>query len=119
MRRLLDERGSAFVAPESELERRVLAVLAGAGLPAPRRQLWAGGSHVVGRVDFAYQEAGLVIEADSRRHHMSKLDFENDRRRDNLLMAAGWRVLRATWQQVTDRPDEVVRLVREALQPAA
>ncbi len=46
---------------------------------------------------------------------MSKLDFESDRRRDNWLMAAGWRVLRITWEQVTAHPDEVVALVREAL----
>lgn len=50
---------------------------------------------------------------------MSKLDFENDRRRDNVLMADGWRVLRITWQQVTDHLGEVVRLVRQALRRAA
>ena len=119
MRRLLEERGPGFVAPESELERRLLAVLTGAGLPAPRRQLWAGGTSVAGRADFAYPESGLVIEADGRRHHMSRLDFENDRRRDNWLMAARWRVLRVSWEQITDRPDEAVRLVREALRRAA
>ena len=119
MRRLLDERGPGFVAPESELERRLLAALSGAGLPAPRRQVWAGGTRAAGRVDFAYPEAALVIEADSRRHHMSRLDFEADRSRDNWLMAAGWRVLRITWQQVTESPGEVVRLVTEARRAAA
>jgi REase_MTES_1575 len=119
MRRLLDERGPGFVAPEGELEWRLLAVLTRAGLPAPRRQVWAGGTRVAGRVDFAYVEQALIIEADSRRHHMSKVDFENDRQRDNMLMAGGWRVLRISWQQVTNRPDEVVRLVREALRAAA
>lgn len=118
MRRLLDERGTVPAA-ESDLERRLLAALREGGLPAPRRQVQAGGSDPAGRVDFAYVETGLVIEADSRRHHMSKLDFEADRRRDNTLMAAGWRVLRITWRQVTERPDEVVRLVREALRAAA
>jgi very-short-patch-repair endonuclease len=73
----------------------------------------------VGRVDFAFGEARLIIEADRRRHHMSKLDFENDRRRDNTLMADGWRVLRITWEQLSDHPHEVVRLVRQALRQAA
>jgi very-short-patch-repair endonuclease len=118
MRRLLDERTTA-PAPESELERKLLAILAQSGLPAPGRQMQAGGSDAAGRVDFAYASAGLIIEADGRRHHMSKLDFENDRRRDNTLMAAGWRVLRITWKQVTEQPDEVVRLVRDALRAAA
>lgn len=115
VRQLLDQRGPGFVAPASELEHRLLQVLVDAGLPEPERQVWAGGSAAVGRVDFAYPDAGLLIEADSRRHHMSKLDFESDRRRDNWLMAAGWRVLRITWEQVTAHPDEVVALVREAL----
>ena len=118
MRRLLHERG-AIPAAESELERELLAVLSEGDLPAPRRQLELGGADPAGRVDFAYTQARLVIEADSRRHHMSKLDFENDRRRDNVLMSAGWRVLRITWQQVAERPNEVVRLVREALRAAA
>lgn len=115
MRRLLAERGPDYVPPASELERRVLKLLVDAGLPEPQRQVWAGGSDAVGRVDFAYPDQCLLIEADSRRHHMSKTDFENDRRRDNWLMAAGWRVLRITWEQVTQRPHEVVALVKEAL----
>lgn len=119
MRHLLDERGVGYAAPESELERRLLATLREGGLPTPRRQAHVGGSQSAGRVDFSYSEARLIIEADSRLHHMSKLDFENDRRRDNVLMADGWRVLRITWQQVTDHPGEVVRLVRQALRRAA
>ncbi|HEX2274292.1 MAG TPA: type IV toxin-antitoxin system AbiEi family antitoxin domain-containing protein [Acidimicrobiales bacterium] len=119
IRRLLDERGPDYVAPASELEHRMLEVLVAAGVPRPQRQVWAGGSHVGGRVDFAYPNHGVLIEADSRVHHMSKLDFEADRRRDNWLMAAGWRVLRITWEQVTARPSEVVALVREALRAAA
>ena len=70
-------------------------------------------------MDFAYGEAGLIIEADSRSHHMSKPDFENDRERDNRLMAEGWRVVRITWRQVTDDPGDVLRLVRQALRTAA
>ena len=119
VRRLLDERGPGFVATESELERRLLAALSGAGLPAPRRQVWTGGTCAAGRVDFAYPEAALVIEADSRRHHMIRLDSEADGSRDNWLMAAGWRFLRITWQQVTGSPGEVVRLVTEARRAAA
>lgn len=119
VRQLLDARGPGYVPPASELERRLLQVLVEAGLPEPQRQVWAGGTVAVGRVDFAFPDAGLLIEADSRRHHMSKLDFESDRRRDNWLMATGWRVLRITWEQVTTRPDEVVALVRDALRAGA
>jgi hypothetical protein len=71
MRELLAKRGPNYVPPSSELEHRLLDVLVEAGLPEPQRQVWAGGSHVGGRVDFAYCDRGVLIEADSRLHHMS------------------------------------------------
>ncbi len=74
-----------------------------------------GDSGIIGRVDFAYKDARLVLEADSRRHHSSWLDAQADRRRDAALLAAGWYVLRVTWDQLVRRPDEFVAAVRSAL----
>ena len=37
------------------------------------------------------------------------------RRRDNRLMAQGWRVLRFGWEDLVQRPAEVVELIRRAL----
>ncbi len=121
MRRLLEERDPGYVAPESELEARFVALLRGAGVPEPVRQLDVGdGDGWIGRVDFAYPEVKVVIELDSRRHHSAKLDQQADRARDDRLRAAGWRVLRITWDDLVARPDAVVALVRRALrQPAA
>jgi very-short-patch-repair endonuclease len=115
MRELLAERSDGYVAPASELEARFLRVVRRAGLPEPVRQLDVGDGAWVGRVDFAYPLAGVLIELDGRRYHSAKLDLESDRLRDNRLMAAGWRVLRVTWPQLHGRPDEVVALVRRAL----
>jgi hypothetical protein len=116
MRELLVARGEGYVAPASELEARLLQLLLEAGLPMPEREVDVGDSDGwVGRVEFVYREARLLIEADSRLHHSDVLDFERDRARDNRLMAAGWRILRITWQMITERPDEVVALVRRAL----
>lgn len=115
MRRLLDERGDGYIAPASELEARFLAVVRAADLAPPIRQHNVGDSRGwVGRVDFAYPDLRLLVELDSRRHHMAKLDFEADRARDNRSVAAGWRPLRVTWQAVTSRPAEVVDLLRSA-----
>lgn len=121
MRRLLEDRGAeGYIAPASELEGRFIDILRSAGIPAPVRQHPAGDHRAaIGRIDFAYPAARLLIEIDSRTHHTALLDFENDRERDNKLMAAGWRVLRITRPILFDRPDEVLRLVQSARQAAA
>lgn len=120
LRRLLAGRDDGQVAPESELEALVLAVLEAGGLPRPARQAVLGdGAALIGRVDFVYRGPGLVLEADSRRHHSSWLDTEADRRRDAALLAAGWQVMRVTWAQLVHHPEEVVAAVRGALGRAA
>ncbi len=120
LRRLLATRQDGYVPPESELEALVLAVLEAGGLERPARQVVLGGdTSPIGRVDFVYRRARLVLEADSRRHHSSWLDTEADRRRDAALLAAGWQVLRVTWDQLVACPDELVAAVRGALRRAA
>lgn len=116
MRELLEARGEGYVAPTSELEAVGRAVLAGADLPAPVVERNLGdGDDWIGRVDLTFPAVRLVVELDSRRHHTSLLDRDSDRRRDNRLMAAGWRVLRFTWWDLTERPTDVVAQVRAAL----
>lgn len=117
LRRLVDERDDGQPPPESVLESLLMTVLGAAGLPAPERQLCLGNeTELIGRVDFAYTHARLVVEADSRRHHSSWLDAEADRRRDASLMTAGWHVLRVTWNQLVHRPEEVTAAVRAVLE---
>ncbi|MGV8967955.1 MAG: DUF559 domain-containing protein, partial [Cellulomonas sp.] len=41
--------------------------------------------------------------------------FQSDRTRQNRLVNAGFTVLRFTWQDLTDRPAEVLRQIRAAL----
>lgn len=67
------------------------------------------------RVDVAYESQRVIIELDSRTHHTRLADFENDRRRDHLAMAAGWRTLRFTWSQVVHDADHVERILRSVL----
>jgi predicted transcriptional regulator of viral defense system len=119
VRRLLDERSAAYVPPASELEARFLDIVRDFGLPMPEREVVLGDDGgPVGRVEFVYRQARLLIELDGRRHHMAKLDFEADRARDNRFAAAGWRVVRLTWDMVTRRPDEAVRALNTALAAA-
>lgn len=66
----------------------------------------------VHRVDFCFERARLVVEADGASWHQEPT---RDRGIDNRLAAAGWRVLRFTWAQVLHDPAAVLDLVRAAL----
>lgn len=103
----------------SGLEGRFLSIITGAGLPAPRRQVDLGSGDWVGRVDFFYDDVGVVIEVDGAWHHEGVLDVRRDKRRAAALAAAGFRVLPLSEELIKRSPGEVVRLVRQARgQPA-
>jgi len=116
LRGLLDERDEGYTPPASELEAAFRDLCREAGLPQPVRQFAVGDRNEwVGRVDVAYPDHRLIIELDSRRYHTARLDLESDRRRDNRLVAAGWRVVRITWDQLVRQPSEVVDLLHRLL----
>lgn len=119
-RRLLAVRTDDYVPPASELEALLLAVLDGAGIRRPERQEWVGGTQApVGRVDFVWRHARVVVEADSRRYHSAWLDVQADHRRDLLLTAAGWRIIRVNWHQLIAEPELLVAAVKAFLRAAA
>lgn len=91
---------------------RVLLVQAGlTDFSTQRVILDASGKRIL-RVDFCFGSHGLVIEADGSRWHPDPL---RDRKLDNRLVAAGWRVLRFTWSEVVHDPAAVLELVRAAV----
>lgn len=55
------------------------------------------------------------MEADSYARHRSPPTLNEDRERDVGLVLAGYRVLRFTWEQVTQRRAYVTEAVRSAL----
>lgn len=86
------------------------------GLPAPITQLNV--RHLgrwVGRVDFAWPEQRLIVEADGFAFHSTRDQYRKDRRRLNALQAAGWTVLRFSWEDVLHDPDYLVASVSSAL----
>lgn len=93
---------------------RVLVVLAGLAPPESQLHIRSRG-RLIGRVDFAWQEARLVVETDGFAFHADRRAYRADRRRGNALVLAGWRVLRFSWEDVVHRPDVVVAQVRAAL----
>ena len=118
-RALVDERGSGYVAPASELEAMFRRLLRQAGLPMPEFEVNLGGERWIGRVDAVFRQARLVVELDSRRHHSSLLDQEADAIRDAELVRAGWRVIRIRYDRLVNDPHAVIALLRDLLRPAA
>jgi hypothetical protein len=98
----------------SELERRFLALIRRAGLPAPETNVLLEGGDELLECDCLWREQRLIVELDSRRYHDTALAFERDRGRDRLLATAGWQVVRVTWSQVRD-PDTLLADLNQLL----
>lgn len=110
--KLLDDR--EFGVPESELERRFLALVRKRKRPKPARQERIGPY----RVDFLYEDARVVVEVDGRATHGTATAFEADPVRQNALVLDGWSVLRFTWKQITEQPGYVAETVLRAVTQA-
>lgn len=100
----------------SDFEALVLPRLLAHGLPRPscNETLRFGGESLM--VDFLWQTQRLVVETDGRETHETPVAFQRDRRRDQLLVAAGYRVARATWDQIHHEAGEVVARIADALE---
>ena len=99
----------------SEAEERFLALTRKAGLRDPDANATVAGFEV----DFVWRSERLVVEIDGRAFHSSDQRFENDRRRDAILVASGLRVMRVTWRQIVNEPEALlVRLAQALARPA-
>jgi hypothetical protein len=95
----------------SELEDRFLALVHHAALPAPQVDVPIG-PYVA---DFLWPDRRLIVETDGRRTHAIETGLEDDHVKDADLAVLGFRVVRFTWRRVTERPQEVVRVLRALL----
>lgn len=109
LRRLLDQGG--FARTKSYYERKMLRLIDQAGLPRPLT------NHKLLRheVDMVWLDRKLVLEFDSRKFHADRRAFERDRRRDQDLVAAGYRVIRVTARQLEEEPFGVIARLAAAL----
>ncbi len=99
----------------SEGERLLLRLLAKARIQGWESNfgVYAGGGYRV--VDVGFPAQKLAIEVDGFAFHSSDVRFADDRRRQNALVSAGWTVLRFTWWQLVNSPDEVLRVIEQNL----
>jgi very-short-patch-repair endonuclease len=99
---------------ESPMETRLRWLLISARLPRPEVQtnLYGSDGDFVGRADLYYPAARMVVEFDGGNHRERLV---TDDRRQNLLINAGYRVLRFTSADIYQRPDIVTAQVRGGL----
>jgi very-short-patch-repair endonuclease len=90
-----------------ELERRFRAFTRKYALPPPDTnvQMRIGDRWI--EADCVWHDDRLMVELDSRAAHHNVHAFESDRARDRALQAAGWKVIRITWRQLTEERDAI------------
>lgn len=100
----------------SLLEARFLPVLLTEGVPAPECnvRLCIDGEPL--EIDLLWKEQRLAIETDGEETHGTRGAFQSDRRRDQILLAAGYRVGRVTWRQAEDEPAAVAARIKRMLE---
>jgi hypothetical protein len=114
--KILSERGPGYVPSQSWLQRRMVRVLVGGGLPEPEVEVhfpWR--TERESRADALYRVKRIILEADGRRWHTRVDQMAEDRRRDNVAQNHGHRVYRFVYPELRYDPEYVVETAREAL----
>lgn len=115
LRSVLTTHLPAFESALSELETRFFELLQEAGVPIPDVNVTVAGM----MVDCLFPAVRLVVELDGHEFHADPIASEQDRRREMRLRKLGYRVVRYTWRQVTETPDEVIADLRRELAAGA
>jgi very-short-patch-repair endonuclease len=96
----------------SPLEERFRAFCQNRGISLPAFNVTIAGYCV----DAAWLRHKVVVELDSKRHHLGIDAFEGDRKRDTKLQIAGFRIARVTERRLTGEPAELEADIRSLLQ---
>jgi hypothetical protein len=118
MRALLRERGASPDLVDSGFERRMLELIADAGLPRPVTQHQVRGDHETCYLDIAWPDLLVGVECDSLAHHLNERAFRWERARRRLLTLQGWHILEFTYREVVDSPAVVAAEIGLALERA-
>jgi very-short-patch-repair endonuclease len=111
MRRLLAHEGEDSGYTRSKAERLMRRLLRAASLPQPVCNARIHGQEP----DFLWSAERLVVQVDGYQFHGHRSAFERDRRKDQMLVAAGYRVVRVTWLQLQHEPLRVIAVIAAAL----
>lgn len=107
--RALIDRDAPPTVTIKEAHRILLELIRSSGLPHPRTEVPIGRY----RVDVLWPDTMLVVEMDSAKWHSTPGKLEHDKRRDAELAARGYLTLRITWNELTQRPAEVIARIAQ------
>ena len=107
IREILGARSIGLGVTREELEARFQEFLRKYGLPRPELNAWLKVGKRWYQVDCLWRIQQLIVELDGRETHHTIAAFESDRVRDRALSVAEWRVIRVTWRQLHEDPDEL------------
>lgn len=116
IRALVEMRRDGEAEPESRFETRLARLFREARL-RPVRQHLVHDEHgvFVARLDFAFPDVQLAVEAEGRRYHAGRARWLRDLDRRNRLTALGWRIHHVTWDRMTSDPDGTIDEMRTLL----
>jgi len=101
------------------MERLFLGMCTRAELPRPEVNVPLRIGRDDFKPDFLWRDAGLIVEADSRQFHDTDMAFLDDRRREQRLQLAGWRVSHCTWWEIEHESRRLAETIRGLLAQAA
>lgn len=105
---------------ESALEVLVKRLVFAAQVPAPTQQYEVHvGGRFVARLDFAWPQRKLAIQAQGYQFHHGRQRFEVDAKQLSQLAAHGWLVLQVTWRRAQQELAQVIEELRHAWHSAA
>jgi hypothetical protein len=95
----------------SPLEDDFIAFATRYGLPTPVTNTYLLGYEI----DVLYPRERVIVEVDSWEFHRLRSSFESDRRRDAVMLAAGYVTVRITDDRMKQHPEEEARRLQTIL----
>jgi hypothetical protein len=117
LKAVLEQHTAGTTVTWSDLEELCLEVTRAAGVQLPEVNGYVdpGDGEPTIRPDFVWRAQRVAVEADGFGTHKTRYAFEDDRRRDQRLISAGWRPVRVTERQLRNERDRIVTLLIDLL----
>ena len=110
LRRVLARPDRKGALPDSRFERLVERLVVAGGLPTPVRQhpVRNDQGQLIGRIDVAWPDVQLGLEATSARWHFGEHRRRRDQVRDRRMRRRGWELLYPEWQDTIEPAEFLV-----------
>ena len=112
---LLEERVPGLDRTRSTWEAKLVRIFAAAGIPPPEVNLPVRVGRRMRVLDLAWRDRKVGVEFDGFVPHSSRRAFDDDRARQNDLVADGWRIFRLTSTALTRDARRAIAPIRTAL----